>query len=472
MKLSRKLIWPVAVVVAAGAAYTGNLASSSLQAGAKRTSQPVEPLTLYASASADASMGLDYDLDSLQLVWKVLNIVKDYYVDEIDPYNNTKMAQSAVKYMVASLGDSNSQFLDKDASTTLAEMAQGHFSGIGAVLKIRERKEPNYTDQQLTVVAALPGSPAERAGLLPGDVILEVDGKWVMSHDPFSDVYKLSKDYKASYQQKKHAFDSAKALQERAISLGDASEKLMSARDGELQLKVERAGKTLPTIKLTPGQMTPDLVQSRMLADGIGYIRIILTTPDTPQRFRQALAGLISGGAKSVILDLRNSPGGQMTAAQEIAGALIGPKKLAMVTHSRGRVDVLNGRGNAVGNVRLVGLVNMGTEGTSEVLAAGLREASGMKLIGETTWGNGFERTAFRLPDGSGYTLTTGKISTPGKYDFNKIGVKPDAIVPMLASRIGQPDDAQLERALTVARRPVSQTAQLSGSAAGKDSRS
>ncbi len=419
-------------------------------------------------------MGLDYDLDSLQLVWKVLNIVKDYYVDEIDPYNNSKMAHSAVKYMVASLGDSNSQFLDKDASTTLSEMAQGRFSGIGAVLKIRERKEPNFTDQQLTVVAALPGSPAERAGLQPGDVIEEVDDKWIMSHDPFSDVYKLSKDYKATYQQKKHAFDSAKELQERSVSLDVVSQKLMSAKEGELKLKVSRNGKALPPIKLTPGVFTPELVQSKMLDNSVGYIRIVLTTPQTPAEFRKALSALVGKGASSVVLDLRNSPGGQMVASQEIAGALIGPRQFAQVLHSRGRVDALNGRGNPVGKVRLVGLVNLGTEGTSEVLAAGLREAAGMKLIGDTTWGNGFERTAFRLEDGSGYILTTGKIVSPSKRDFNKVGVKPDAIVPMAASRVGQAGDTQLERALAVARRPAAEAALLTipGATADKDSRS
>ena len=457
MNQRKKLIWPIVLLIAGSAVYAGNLADTFLHSNFGRPSAVARTSDIFpygASASADPNVGLDSDLGPVELVWKVLKIIKDFYVDPIDPINNSKMAHNAVKYMVASLGDSNSQFLDKDQSKVLAEMAGGSFQGMGAVLKIREKKEATYTDQQLTIVAPLPGSPAEKAGLQPGDVISELNGKWVMSHDPFTGVYKLQKNFKATFAEKKKVFSDAKALQEKAISLDEASQKLMSSKD-ELNLTVIRDGKELPAVKIVPAPMTADVVVYKMLPDGTGYIHLVLLTADTPKRFSTALKDLADRGAKNVVLDLRNAPGGSIIAAQCVAGALIGNKDLATVVRSKGRKETICGKGKPVASMHIVGLVNMGTEGATEVLAAGLKGAAGMKLIGATTWGNAFERTAFRLEDGSGYTLTTGKYTPAGKKDFHGKGIKPDAVVPMSPLKIGTSADTQLARAVAVVKRPV-----------------
>lgn len=461
MNQKRKLPLSLVLLVCGAALIGGLYADSALKSSATRqhTHNDLSALDTYfgATASVDSNAGLDTNLAPLQLVWRVLRTIKDNYVDSVDPFDNTKMAHNAVRYMVGSLGDSGSRFLDKDQVSRLKDMAFGKFHGIGAVLKIRELKNPDWTDMRITVVSAIPGSPADKAGLLPGDVITEVDNKWVMSHDPFSEAYKVSKDYTKTLTARRKAYKDAEALREKAIGLEEAFDKLTSPGKSDITLKIRR-GNVDRMCKITPDDLEAAPVTGRMVADGIGYVRIGLLTPGAVSDFRQTLKGFEERGAKALVLDLRNSPGGAIVSAQAVAGTLMPGKKLSQVMHSRGRRTIIYANpptASSVGYTNLVTLVNEGTEGASEVLAGGLRDSAKAKLIGQNTWGNAFENTAFRLEDGSGYTLTTGKYLTPGGINFNKNGLKPDAIVPMSPSKIGTTEDTQLERAITVAKRPA-----------------
>jgi len=457
MFMKKKLIWLLALA-AAGGLYAGRVADRVALVHARAVSSQPDPsifVTYGMSASADANAGLDSDLGPLDLTSKVLGIIKYHFVEPIDPYENSKMAHSAVKYMVASLGDVNSRFLDKDQSATLRDMAQGKFHGIGVVLKVRERKLQNWTDQQLTVVSAVPGSPAEKAGLLPGDVIDRLDDKWVMSHDPYVQARLVSKDFKADRSAKLKAFKDAQALAEKAIGLDEASDKLTSAKSGEFSLKVLRGSKPL-SLKVSVADVTSPLVTAQSLPGGVGYVRIHLLTSATSAEFFRHLDTLSKGGMSALVLDLRDCPGGSITAAQSLAGRLIPGRKMAVIIRSRGRKDSVAAAAGQPVKARLVVLVNEGTEGASEVLAGALRDCAKARLIGQTTWGDAWQRTAYTFPDGSGYTLTTGKYLTPAGVNFNRLGLKPDAVVPMSPAHIGGEGDTQLQRALVVARRSAS----------------
>ncbi len=197
-------------------------------------------------------------------------------------------------------------------------------------------------------------------------------------------------------------------------------------------------------------------MESRLLEPGIGYIHITLFTPDTPARFTDALKDLKGKGAKKLVLDLRNSAGGSITAAQAVAGTLMPNKRLAVILRGNDRKDTVTAKpAAAAGALPVVALINQGTEGASEILAGGLRDSAAVKLIGAYSWGNPLERTAFRLADGSGYTLTTGKYLTPAGTDYLNKGLKPDAVVPMSPAGVGSASDAQLARALLVTKRPA-----------------
>ena len=453
---NKRATWAVWLLVAAVAAIAGRSADNSLRASLSRvhTSAQASQFSSY-TAAADGNVGLSADLRPFELVTKVLRIVKDNYVDPVEPFDNQKMAHNAVKYMVASLGDSGSRFMDAKQAKALAELAEGTSNGIGAALKIREVKKEDYTDQQLTVVAPLEGSPAQKAGLLPGDVIDTVDGKWVKSHDPYVQAIKLAKDFKASIADRKKAYKDAEALNKNSMTLEAAFDTLSTAGEGELALKVLRRGKPL-TVKLGRARVSPPAVTSRVLEGNVAHIRMGILTPKAGEDFQKALGQMRGDGVSRLVLDLRNSPGGSIKAAQQIAGSLVPGAKLGAVVRSKGaRENLWATRDPKAARMTVVVLVNEGTEGASEVLAAGLRDAAGAKLIGNTTWGNAMESTAFRLADGSGYTLTTGKYLPAKGADYQGKGIKPDAILPMTPAKIGTADDGQLSRALSVARRPA-----------------
>lgn len=455
---SRKV--QLAFLLLAAAAFVGGVAADGrLREAAARSHAATDPATMVAiegsTASTDANAGLDADLSPVVLVGKVLKVVKDYYVEDINPFENSKMAHNAVRYMVSSLGDPNSRFLDEKQAETLVQSSLGKFSGIGAVLKIKESKKADWTDQDLTVVAAMPGSPAARAGILPGDVVEEVNGKWVMSHDPFSEALKVTKDRTSTANDRRKAVKDAEDLRKRAIALDEAHDMLMASQKEPLNLKVRR-GTATKAVSVSTANVTAEPVESRLLEPGIGYVHITLFTPDTPARFTDALKDLKSKGAKKLVLDLRNSAGGSITAAQAVAGTLMPNKRLAVILRGNDRKDTVTAKPATTGStLPVIALINQGTEGASEVLAGGLRDSASVRLIGANSWGNSLERTAFRLADGSGYTLTTGKYLTPAGTDYLNKGLKPDAVVPMSPASVGTASDPQLARALLVAKRPA-----------------
>lgn len=458
MTKRRTLLFSFFLLFAVLGLGAGHLADRSLVNQQARAKAEIDSTgyMAYGDSSASASIeGLASDLGPVTLVWRVLQIIKTQYVDAVDPFSNSKMSENAVKTMVQSLGDVNSRFLDADQVRLIRDASMGRFEGIGAVLKIKEDKKEGWTDQNLKVVAPLPGSPAEKAGLLPGDIIEEIDEKWVMRHDPLMEALAVFRDFSRSPAEKRQAEKEAREKRDRSISLDEAWSQLMTSSEKPLSLKVLRDDKSV-SVSISTQRLTADAVESRILEPGVGYLRVGMFTPASANSFIGAMRRLTDQGAKSVVLDLRNSPGGSAAAVESVAAYLMPGKKLATVERANGRTETLTTSSEKPAEVPgLVVLVNEGTEGVSELLAASLRDNLKVRLIGQVTWGNALERTAFRLENGSGYTLSTGKYLPPSGTDFHNRGVRPDAIVPMSPTRIATPEDSQLNRAVTVAKRPA-----------------
>lgn len=361
-------------------------------------------------------------------------LIKRHYVDTVP--DDSKLGHGAAAAMVASLGDPDSRFLEAPEMAELAGESKGQFHGIGAALAVRrithpkDADSPEYTEDRLTVVSPLPGSPAEKAGLQPGDVITAINGKWVYN-DEF--VYAQTKALKAA-QEDPVAFNKlVVALQKKidgSVTLSSAQTKLDDAAAKTVSLTVTRAGAPQP-LALTLDTSTPTAVTavtSRSLPGGLGYIKVNEFTEGADKDFATALAGF-GTDPKGLVLDLRNSPGGLLDVGAAIAARLTSAPSLGYVETKGKKVAPIAVTPDQPVSYPVVVLVNAGTANTAELLASAL-QSKGAKLVGSPTFGDASDVKIIQLKDGSGFTMTVGKLMTAAKTDFGGVGLKPDIAVP------------------------------------------
>ena len=381
----------------------------------------------------------------------VYRLVKARYVDPLP--GDTKMAHGAAAAMIASLQDPDSRFLEAPEVAEIGDEAKGTYHGIGAALAVKRVSHaktadlPAYTEYRLVVVAPVPGSPAEKAGIQPGDVVTTINGVWVYN-DKF--VYDQTKALKA-LQDDAPAFNkTVTALQKKidnSVSLNDAQTKLDDPAAKTITLSVTRAGAPQP-LALTLDTSAPTVVSpivSRSLPGGIGYIKIVQFTPGADKDFAAALSGF-GTDSKGLILDLRNTLGGlraQTDVEEAIAAKLTAAPVLGYVEAKGKKVQPLTLSADAPVTYPIAVLVNGGTDNTAELLAAAL-QSKGAKLVGGRTFGDAGDVKLITLRDGSGFTMTVGKLMTATRGQFGGVGLKPDVLVPNTAG------DEPLNQAVTV----------------------
>jgi carboxyl-terminal processing protease len=183
------------------------------------------------------------------------------------------------------------------------------------------------------------------------------------------------------------------------------------------------------------------------LQSSVGYVHINLLSSGTQAKFEEAIAEFNKIGAKGLVIDLRDSPGGSVEVARAIAGSLIQGKTLSILNLPRGKRKVIKASPpkGGVWTKPIVVLVNAGTDGVSEVLAAAIRDGAGAKLVGAKTFGENLQQTLIKLRDGSAITMTTGKYLTPRGADYFGRGLTADISAPA-GTKPG--DDPQLAKAL------------------------
>lgn len=366
---------------------------------------------------------------------QIYYLLKDNYVDGIP--DDTKLAHGAASAMLASLQDSNSRFLEPAEFAEQKNESHGHFAGLGAVLVVRKITHPadaknqvqSYDENRLTIVAALPGSPAEKAGLKSGDVITQIDGRWLATYDPvIADEVQLR-----AVQDDPVTFNKLAAkLQtqvDKSYTLTDAQTHLVDATVKSMVLTISRPGVAQPfDVTLDTSAPTQvDAVTSRALPDNIGYIKINVFTPDADSDFGTALTSL-GTGLKGLVVDLRNSPGGDVEAAARIAGKISNAKTLGILRLKGKREDPIAVLAGTSVDYPVVVLVDGGTANAAELLASTLRQ-SGAKLVGSRTFGDDTAVRSIALKDGSGFTLSIGRLLTNSGVDIGGTGLKPDVLV-------------------------------------------
>ncbi|HSE94006.1 MAG TPA: S41 family peptidase [Methylomirabilota bacterium] len=374
-------------------------------------------LTVGGSAvSKSTDGGTTYE--QLRLFTEVLSIVQNQYVDEVPP---KELIYSAIKGTLRGL-DPHSSFLDPDSYREMQVETSGSFGGLGIEITLR--------DDVLTVVAPIEGTPAHRAGLHPGDRIVKIDGL-------------VTKD----------------------MQLADAVKRMRGKPGTKVTIGVVREGWTEPKdFEITREQIRVQSVRTHDLGNGVAYVRLRQFQEQTSHDIEQALDRFGKNGMKSLVLDLRNNPGGLLTAAVEVTEKFVADGKL--VVYTEGRVRNQNMRFSAhakkaYSEIPMVVLVNQGSASASEIVAGALQDYGRAVLVGTQTFGKGSVQTIIPLSDGSGLRLTTAKYFTPKGRSIHGKGITPDIVVevpkppadqkpapPSLDPMEDLKKDVQLQRAL------------------------
>ena len=434
-----------ALVLASAQTAQGGVAPGGHDsAGADSGQQGTEFLT-------DTSPGATFE--------QVYQLVERNFVDPLP--TDTQMAHGAASAMLASLQDPDSRFLEAPEVAELNSEAKGEYKGLGAAVAVRRLPHaksgdiPAYTEYRLVLVAPLPGSPAEKAGMQAGDTVAAINGQWVYND---SYVYSQTKALKAVQDDPATFNKMLSALQKKidgSLSLSQAQTKLSDPAAKTLALSVTRAGLPQP-LSLTLDTSTTTVVSAvtaRSLAGGIGYIKVAAFTTGADKDFSTALTGF-GNAPKGLVLDLRNSPGGLLEVGQAIAAKLSSAPALGYLETKGKKIQPISVTPDAPIAYPIVVLVNGGTANTAELLASAL-QSKGAKLVGSATFGDASDVKLIVLHDGSGFTMTVGKLTTAAHANFGGLGIKPDVVLPSTAG------DAPLDRAVgvltgRVARVPVS----------------
>jgi carboxyl-terminal processing protease len=337
-------------------------------------------------ASKGTDTGATYE--QLRLFTEVLSIVQNQYVDETQ---SKDLIYSAIKGTLRGL-DPHSSFLEPESYKEMQVETTGSFGGLGIEITLK--------DDILTVVSPIDGTPAYRAGIAPGDRIIKIDG-----------------------------------LSTKEMQLADAVKRMRGKPGTSVTITVVREGWAEPKdFPIVREQIRIQSVRTYELESGIGYIRLRQFQEQTPTDLEAAIDKLTKAGAKSLILDLRNNPGGLLTASVEVAEKFIEDGKL--VVYTEGRVRNQNMRFTAHGkhpytSLPMVILVNQGSASASEIVAGALQDYGRAIVVGTQTFGKGSVQTIIPLSDGSGLRLTTAKYFTPKGRSIHGKGLSPDIIVEM-----------------------------------------
>lgn len=343
--------------------------------------------------------GNSKDIVSTLKFFRAVQIITSRYVEQVPM--ETLMA-GAVKGMVNSLGDPHSVYMDAKMYKDFMIETEGAFGGVGIVIGVK--------DKMLTVVSPIEGTPGEKAGIKSGDQIAKIDGK-------------DSKD----------------------MALDEAVGKIRGPEGSTVTLSIRRGNEPLKDYTLVRSNIQIKTVSGKMLSDGMGYIRISMFNENTGNDLVHKYQELEKEGMKSVILDLRDNPGGLLQESVKVANLFVPKGPVVSVVTRDGQREVHSSTLDKV-KYPVAVLVNGGSASASEIVSGAIQDTRAGTLIGTKTYGKGSVQTIMRL-DGGAIKLTIAKYLTPNDRSINGVGLEPDIIVEM--EREAQ-KDVQLDKAIQV----------------------
>lgn len=344
--------------------------------------------------------------NELHILSDVFALVQKDYVEEVQP---KRLVGGALNGLLTSL-DPYSQFLSKEAYEEIQQDTHGEFVGIGVEVTLR--------GGLLRVIAPLDGSPAQRAGVKPGDAIIKIDEA-------------VTRD----------------------MTLNDAVKKMKGPPGTVVKLSLmhEEAHKLFDVSILREVIKIKSVKEAKRLDDGIGYVRLSAFQENSAKDLEEALNSLQSEGMQGLLLDIRNNAGGLLTAAVEVSELFVPEGQLIVST--RGRNPKKNNeyfsKSKKVFTVKpLVILVNKGSASSSEILAGAIQDFKLGTIVGGKTFGKGSIQSLIPLDDGTAIRMTTSRYYTPAGRLIHEKGIAPDVEVEAGEDKEGT--DIPLERAIEV----------------------
>ncbi len=362
-------------------------------------------------AKIDAVENTPQDIN-LAPMWKAWSLLEENFVPATTTKQITKEDNvwGMIKGLTASYNDPYTVFFPPAESKMFEEDVKGTFGGIGVEIGIR--------DGILTVISPLKGSPGDKAGLVPKDLIVEIDGEST-----------------------------------RDMSIDDAVNKIRGDIGTEVILKIARKGENdFLTVPITRGKIEIPTTDAELRDDGIYVISLYNFGGTAMREMRSAMRDFIKSDSDKLIIDLRGNPGGYLEAAVDIASWFLplgetvvtedyGPNKEKNVHHSKG-YDVVDD------NVKIAILVNGGSASAAEILAGALREQIGAVLIGTKTFGKGSVQELIDVTDNTSIKITIARWLTPNGISISGNGLTPDLEIKITPDDIKNDKDPQLDSAV------------------------
>ncbi|AER67097.1 carboxyl-terminal protease [Thermovirga lienii DSM 17291] len=357
------------------------------------------------SKSSEISELLPFSPSELWLIKQARIIMETYFVEPPEKIKEEEILYGAIRGMIKSWGDPYSRFVDpKELENEEIEM-EGEYGGLGIYIAQR--------DGRTLIISPIEGTPAERAGVKPMDEIVKIGDEVIYGWD-----------------------------QDKVVK------NLRGEPGTKVTIWVRREGhEDLIKFDITRELIQIHTVRHEML-DDYGYIRIIQFNQRTKSEFSSALNDVIEKGAKGIVLDLRNNPGGLLDACISVADMLIDD---GIIVSTRGRFERANevyyATPGKMTDLPIVVLVNEGSASASEILSGALKDHKRAIVMGKKTFGKGSVQTLFYLPDASGIFVTIAKYYTPNGTVIDKIGLEPNIVVEGEFEK-DHDKDVQLKRAI------------------------
>jgi carboxyl-terminal processing protease len=391
--------------------FFGNVFASSETPISSTVLQETVENVLQTNTPKDTSSPADLE-ELFEPFWQGWDIVHDLYIDQ--PVDDETMMQGAIKGMMDSLGDQHSSYMDPEQYRQANMEIVGEYEGIGAWV--------DATGEYLTITSPMPGSPAEKAGLKPGDQIIAVDGEDMTGIDGSLVIRKV-------------------------LGPAGSSITLTIIREGEdkpFDVTFNRANIIIPG------------VESEMLDGNIAYIKLYNFGGNSTEQVISSLEELLAQNPDGLIFDLRNNPGGDRDIAVEITSQFVPEGVIMYQEYGDGTSDTLEAiPGGLATDIPLVVLINEGSASASEIVAGAIQDYERGTLVGMTSFGKGSVQNWIPLVDDQGAVrVTIARWLTPNRQTIHELGLEPDVVVELTEEDFLAERDPQLDKAIELLANP------------------